>query len=240
MPELPGCSAVRPLLPELATGATAGDERARALGHVASCLECSRDLAELTKTADALLLLAPPAEPPVGFESRVLAKLEAPRRPMPIHRPRRRRTRAILALAAAVVLAAGTGTTITYRQTAEDRRLADQYRATLTVANGRYLTAARLATADARAAGTVFLYQGNPSWLLLTISAAPTDGPYDIVAIDRRGAAHPVGTCHVAGRTVTAGYELPLPVAEITQIQVQAAARYGASLTANVPHRARG
>lgn len=234
MRELLECSAVRPLLPELATGATSGDERAGALGHVATCLECSRELAELTRTAEALLLLAPPAEPPVGFESKVLARLEAPPAPVPVHRPRRRRMRTVLALAAALLLAVGTGTTITYWQTAEDRRVADQYRRTLAVANGRYLTAARLTTADAQAAGTVFLYQGNPSWLLLTISAAPTDGPYDIIAVDRHGAAHAIGTCHVADHAVTVGYRLPLPLAEITQIQVHARARDGARLAANL------
>jgi hypothetical protein len=234
MPELPECFAVRPLLPELATGASAGDERARALGHVATCLDCGRELAELTKTADALLLLAPPAEPPPGFESSVLARLEARRAPVPVHRSRRRRAGTVLALAAAVVLAAGTGSTITHQQSADDRRLADQYRETLDVADGRYLTAARLTTADAQAAGTVFLYQGNPSWLLLTVTAAPTDGLYDIIAIDRHGAAHPLGRCHVADRTVTAGYRLPLPLAEITQIRLHATARDGARLTANV------
>jgi hypothetical protein len=234
MPELPECSAVRPLLPELATGAIAGDERARALGHVSTCLECGRELAELTKTADALLLLAPPAEPPPGFESKVLATLEAAPGPVPIHRPRRRRARTVLALAAAVVLAAGTGSTVTYRQTADDRRLADQYRDTLAVANGRYLTAARLTTADAQGAGTVFLYQGNPSWLMLTVTAAPIDGLYDIVAIDRQGAAHPVGRCRVVDRGVTAGYRLPLPLAEITQIQLFATAPDGARLIAKV------
>jgi hypothetical protein len=237
MPELPECHAVRPLLPELASGATSGDERARALGHVATCLECSRELAELTKTADALLLLAPPAEPPVGFESRVLARLEAPPAtpaPVQVGRWRRRRSRAVLALAAAVVLAAGTGATTTYWQTADDRRLADQYRATLAVADGRYLTAARITTADGQAAGTVFLYQGNPSWLLLTISAAPTDGPYDVIAVDQHGAAHPMGRCHVADRAVTAGYRLPLRVAEVAQIQIRSTGDGGARLTANV------
>jgi hypothetical protein len=234
MPELLECHAVRPLLPELATGAIAGDERARALGHVTACLDCSRQLADLTKTADALLLLAPPTEPPVGFESRVLAGLEPARAPAPVDRPRRRRARTVLALAASIVLAAGAGTTITYRQTADDRRLADQYRSTLAVADGRYLTAARLTTAHQQPAGTVFLYQGNPSWLLLTISAPPSDGPYEILVVDRNGAAHPVGTGRVVDRTATAGYRLPLPVAEITQVQVHAAGPDGARLTANV------
>lgn len=233
MPELTECRAVRQLLPELATGATAGDERARALEHVATCLECSRELAELTKIADALLLLAPSAEPPVGFESRVLAGLADKPAPAPVHRGRRRRARTALALAAAVVLTACASGTIAYQQTADDRRLAEQYRSTLAVANGRYLKAARVTTADAQPAGTVFLYQGNPSWLLLTVHAAPTDGPYDIIAVDQNGAAHPIGKCHVVDRGVTAGYRLPLPLAEITQIQVRATAR-DTALTANV------
>lgn len=236
------CLEVRPLLPELAAGAIAGDERARGLGHVASCPDCRRELSEFTKPADALLLLAPQVDPPPGFESSVLAPLRAPAAPAPAARvpasapspaPRsRRRLMPVLAFALAVVLSLGTGMTVGQWQTADDRKLAEQYRATLAIADGRYLKAAHITTADAQAAGTAFFYQGNPSWLLVTISAAPTDGLFDILAIDRHGAAHHVGACQITHRTATAGYRIPLPVAEIAQVQLHSTNPAGTVLTA--------
>ncbi|MEV0719184.1 hypothetical protein, partial [Asanoa sp. NPDC050611] len=72
------CATVRPALAELAIGALGGDERAEALRHVASCAACARELERLAGVADGLLLLAPPVEPPAGFESAVLARTTGP------------------------------------------------------------------------------------------------------------------------------------------------------------------
>lgn len=222
------CRDVRPLLPELAAGAAAGDDRSRALDHVAGCAVCREELAELTKTADAVLLLAPSTEPPVGFESRVLARLGGR------DGTRIRRRRATLALAAALLTAVLSGAIFEQWRSVDDRRLADQYRETLAVANGRYFKAAPITSADAQPAGTVFLYQGNPSWVLITITAAPADGPYGVLVIDTSGGAHLIGTCQVTGHTVTAGYQLPLPVAQIRQVRLHAADPAGAKLSANL------
>ncbi|SCL29566.1 hypothetical protein GA0070624_3907 [Micromonospora rhizosphaerae] len=224
MSELPQCRDVHDLLPELATGAAAGDDRAWALAHVSRCHDCRRELSQLTATADAVLLLAPPVDPPPRFESRVLARLHAAPAPPPRRRLlARRRVVAALAFAVCLLLAAAGGALFIQSRTAEDRRLADQYRRTLAVANGRYLKATALTTADARPAGTVFLYQGNPSWLLVTVTAAPADGAYAVLAVDRAGATHAIGTCQVVNRTGTFGYRLRLAVAEVSQIRLQSA-----------------
>ncbi|MEV4544777.1 hypothetical protein [Micromonospora echinaurantiaca] len=53
----------------------------------------------------------------------------------------RRRVAAALAFAVSVLVAAGGGALFVQSRTAEDRRLADQYRQTLAVANGRYRNA---------------------------------------------------------------------------------------------------
>ncbi|MFI5488988.1 zf-HC2 domain-containing protein [Micromonospora echinaurantiaca] len=222
MSELPPCREVHALLPELAAGVAAGDDRAWALAHVAQCRDCRRELSQLTTAADAVLLLAPCVDPPPRFESRVLARLDAAPAPPPRRRLlARRRVAAALAFAVSVLVAAGGGALFVQSRTAEDRRLADQYRQTLAVANGRYLKAVALTTADARPAGTVFLYQGNPSWLLVAVTAAPADGAYRALAVDRAGAAHPVGTCQVVNGTGTIGYRLRLAVANISQIRLQ-------------------
>src|SRR6266542_39266 len=100
-----GCEQVRELGAELALGIAAGDERDAALRHLNSCAACRRLVAELSSVGDELLQLAPEQEPPMGFESRVLAKLAAPPRRRPLQ-PLTRRSRWAMAAAAAVLVAA--------------------------------------------------------------------------------------------------------------------------------------
>jgi len=75
------CEETRELLAELALGVADGEERGRALQHLADCPDCRMELEKLSDVADELSLLAPHREVPVGFESRVLARvLPQPRR----------------------------------------------------------------------------------------------------------------------------------------------------------------
>jgi hypothetical protein len=261
------CEEIRASLAELATNAATGHDRARALEHLAACPTCRDEMAQLTRTADALLLLAPGVEPPPGFETRVLAALEAnpptantpttdaptvKRWPRPRHlaslrrRGRRplspaaagaggRRTHAGIRAAAAVVtiaLALAGGAAFAHRRGEQDRQLAQQYRQTLRVAGGSYLTAAPLTTPGGERAGSVFLYQGNPSWILVTVTAAPADGAYRMLVIDDDGASHPAGTCHITNGNGTAGYRLRVPISRIDQIQLRAPGDTDLHLTA--------
>src|SRR5215218_11015185 len=98
------CPEVRELAPELALGIVGGPERAEALQHASECGPCRVLVGELAEAADALPLLAAEAEPPAGFEERVLSALKAPRR-----RTRRRVAAgvAVAAAAAAIVSIVG-------------------------------------------------------------------------------------------------------------------------------------
>ncbi|GAB3410662.1 anti-sigma factor family protein [Flindersiella endophytica] len=277
------CEQVRLVLAELATGAAAGDERAAALQHVAGCEACRQELAQLARAADELLLLAPEREPPAGFESRVLARLQqqpAPRpgttpdedTPDPPHhadhlgtpgpaptrppaaggpgtgpgrgdradhsrwsrrtrtpggsRPQRQagpRWRGVLkafTLTVAFLLAAGIGVGATWRATSDDRRVAEQHRKTLEVAGGRYLAAMPITASSGGRKGTAFLYQGNPSWMLVTITGAPVDGHYEMLVVGRDGVVHPGGGCEVSAGNATAGYRLYRPVSDVAAIQL--------------------
>ena len=62
---------------ELALGLLSGPDRAAGLSHMAACPTCRERVDDLSRVADRLLLLAPDAEPPAGFESRVLAAVNA-------------------------------------------------------------------------------------------------------------------------------------------------------------------
>jgi anti-sigma factor RsiW len=67
----------RDVAPELALGVLTGEDRATAVEHMEGCAECRAEVARLTEVADALREL-PSAEPPAGFEQRVLDRLAAP------------------------------------------------------------------------------------------------------------------------------------------------------------------
>jgi Putative zinc-finger len=174
------CAEARELFPELAAGVAAGDERARALGHLSGCPACRRELAETVEVVDELLWLVPEHEPPAGFESSVLARLT------PAAPPRRRRRPPLLwaaSIVAVAVLAAGA----VWWQTAEDRDLAGDYRHTLAVAHGHGLSAAPLLLEGGAETGTVFAYQGSPSWVYVTFRSAPPQGAYDVRLLTRDG-----------------------------------------------------
>lgn len=78
MSEAPDCAHIRELIPELAAGAAAGDERAHALRHLAGCAACRAELEQAAMVVDDLLMLAPRHEPPPGFEEAVLSAIAPP------------------------------------------------------------------------------------------------------------------------------------------------------------------
>ncbi|MEU6539640.1 hypothetical protein [Streptomyces sp. NPDC047000] len=89
---------------ELALDVLPGPERSGAVAHLQHCAECRTYVRDLTPVADGLLDLVPAAEPPPGFDSRVLRRMGPPARP-PWHRRHRiGRTLAAAAAAAALVL----------------------------------------------------------------------------------------------------------------------------------------
>lgn len=207
-----GCDEVRELLPELAAGVAAGDERARALAHLAGCDECRRELADLSAVVDELVALAPAHEPSPGFESAVLAAM-VPRR-------RRRPSPAVLAVAATLLgalLAAGT----VWWQTAPDRDLAHKYRHTLAVADGQYFVAAPV-EGGGGGSGTVFAYEGKPSWLFVSLQDSPWSGRYEVQVVTTDGRIVQAGWCEVKDGHGSWGRTVPVPVHDISAVRLQA------------------
>ncbi len=104
------CTRLADAAPELALGILPGDERAEAVAHLDECAQCQQLVGTYTVLTDRLLLLAPRAEPPPGFESQVVATMTAglgspastPLRP-PHPTARRRIPGAVLAVAACIV-----------------------------------------------------------------------------------------------------------------------------------------
>lgn len=159
----PRCEEFRELAPELALGIVEGEERGRALEHLADCPDCRRRVEELSEVADGLLLAAPHREPPVGFESKVLSEVL----PAPPKRRRRRRLALVLTPAAAALASVA----VTLGIVSGDLRDASHYHQTLQEANGKEFEAYSLYDGGA-VAGTVFSYQGRPNWLVVTVDPA--------------------------------------------------------------------
>jgi len=157
------CQETREMAADLALGIVEGEERGRALQHLAECPDCRAEVEKYSDLADELLLLAPHREAPVGFESRVLNEL------LPAPQPkRRRRLRLVLAPAAAALGAVA----ITLAVVSGDLRDATHYHQTLKEANGKEFEAYSLYTESGSLAGTTFSYQGAPNWLLITVDPA--------------------------------------------------------------------
>ena len=159
----PRCEETRELAPELALGIVEGEERGRALKHVADCPECRRRVDELAEVADQLLLLAPHREPPVGFESDVVQRV------LPSPTPRRRRRLQLVFAPAAAALAAAA---ITLGLVWNDWQAGRSYNGTLDKANGKQFEAYSLYGGGGSVAGSVFSYEGAPNWVQITVDPA--------------------------------------------------------------------
>jgi hypothetical protein len=145
------CAQLGDVAPELAAGNLCGEERAAAIAHLAACTKCEQVVASLTTVSDRLLLLAPRAEPPGGFEQRVLAALpvELEQR----RRPRRRRWATLAAAAAALVLTFSGGALLLVPESSREPAFA----------------AAEMRTGSGDVVGRVLLHPDEPTALFLTL-----------------------------------------------------------------------
>jgi hypothetical protein len=187
------CEECQSLIPELALGIVHGRERADALAHIEHCPVCQHELLLMGDLADRLVELTPSAEPPPGFETRVLAAVQAPRpaRSAPAPRPgfaagvrvRWFRPAALSLAAAALAALVGVG------GWALGHHSADTVPA---VAGGGRATVATL-VADHRDVGQVVVTGGDYPWVSMAVDT---------------GTGNRKVTCQLRernGRTVTLG-----------------------------------
>jgi len=226
------CEQTRSLASELALGIADGAERAQALDHLAGCAECRRVVAELSEVTDELLLRAPEREPPVGFESRVLARLQPP--PAAVKR-RRRRRRALLVLATGAVTAALV-TVVVLGATGDDRRLAGQYREALAAAHGTSFEAARLYAPGGLPAGVVYAYRGSPSWIFVYLYRVHRSTRYRSELAMTSGRQVPVRSLRIDPATGSGGQSIGVDLSDVASVRL-VGARPGDVLEADLPAR---
>ena len=168
MSELDGmsCAEFHDSAAELALGVLTGRERAEALAHLDHCEACREHVRQLTMTGEQMLGLLPTAEPPAGFETRVMDRigLAAPA-PQPLRHRRRRPAwghgfspRRVLAAAAVVVavLGAALGGWGLHTSTAP-------------AASSTLRTGTLVAANDHDHVGQVFVYNGESRWMYMTV-----------------------------------------------------------------------
>jgi hypothetical protein len=207
------CERVREVAPQLALGITDGEDRAWALDHLADCAGCRARLERLTVVADELLLLAPPVEPPPGFEERVGPALGPP--PRRLGRARRLAVPALAAVAAAAI-----ATIVVWGALGDDRELADSYRATLAVADGEYFDAAPLEAPGGAKVGYVYGYQGRASWVLAVIYDGVRDGRYRLGLVADDGSRKTLRGIEVSGGRGSEGGVLPMPYEQLAEVRL--------------------
>jgi putative zinc finger protein len=213
-----GCEQVRELASELALGIAEGEERDAALRHLSGCAGCRQLVSELSAVGDELLLLAPAHEPPLGFESRILATVAEPPRRRRLQ-PFARRRRWVATMAAAVVLAAALGGGSVFLATAGDRRLADGYQAVLRQGQGSFFAAAPLGGSQGRV-GTVFGYQGQPSWVMVTLQpSVAEEGRFQVQVVTRDGRYLPLGDAVLGGARGAWGGQLPVDLSAVHELR---------------------
>ncbi len=150
-----GCVEFRDDVAELALGTVTGRRRSHVLEHVTSCDSCRDELASLSDVTDALLLLSPAAEPPLGFEQRVIDRY----RTEPTLRGRPRQHRFVLLGVAAVILAVLSfvvGSMASAPHGSPPAAIAAPVTAHL--------------TSGGHVRGQVILSAGNPSWVTMSLN----------------------------------------------------------------------
>lgn len=197
------CDEFRDLAPELALGVLDGDRRADALRHLATCVDCRAFTDELAGIADSLLLLVPPADPPLGFESRVVARLAG--EPAAKTRPWVRT--AVFAVAAAIVAALATAAVV--RDTGGDPVV----RATLA------------STRSGDPVGRVWAYDaagdGGRDWMFMTIDNPwAADNPYVCDAVLRDGRTVTLGRFQANDGKGAWGEPIAVAVDDIERVRV--------------------
>jgi hypothetical protein len=166
-------------LVELALGQIAEPRRSELLSHLTGCLVCRETYADAVGAIDATTPAAPEAQPPAGFDLRVLAAmgidpdLAAGEPPGPVRRATRRSSPRMLLAAAAVLVVAAAGfvgaTTVL-----DDRAVEVPAAAEDALAGGTALQ-----TGDGEAVGAAavaWMYESRV--LVVSVDNAPVGVPY--------------------------------------------------------------
>jgi hypothetical protein len=204
-----GCEEFADVAAELALGVLTGRERAEALAHLDGCDACRATVRQLTLTGEELLGLLPASEPPPGFETRVMERIglgvpevgtsrRRHRAVRGLHRVTRAtrpprstragrippgRTRQLLAAAVAAVAIAGAGIGGWGLRSA-----------TTTHPAQIPLSSAAFISANSQTTGRIFVYDGNPAWLYMSVDTNSANGTVICQVVGQDGRVTTIGS----------------------------------------------
>ena len=145
------CTQVRDAAAEYALGILPPAEQAEVARHLLTCDECRAEVQDLAEVGTDLLGLVPDAEPPLGFDRRVLAHVQ---------RPRRRRSVMTWATSGVVAAAAAAAVLVAVFHGSSPHH--HEVVATL--------------VSDGRSVGSVYT-AGHPLWLEMDVKDPGVSGP---------------------------------------------------------------
>jgi anti-sigma-K factor RskA len=178
-----GCEAHQEDLSELALGVLTGRDRVQTLAHVDTCPRCAEELEQLSRAADAVVLVAPEVEPPMGFEVRLFERMGV----ADVRRRRRRRVRprwVAGALAAAAVVAAlvvGLSLALSSSSPTQSAQSAHGVVVADLVEHGTVV-------------GRVATHDGPHPWMSMMLFDSSARGRVNCVVVTSDGARHQVGS----------------------------------------------
>ncbi len=212
------CQQLRECSAELALGALSGPERASALMHLEHCLECQNEVKSLSTLSDALCDLVPSMEPPVGFETRVVARLRGPgasRRHWPVQglglAPRRWLAAAVAGL---VLVAGGAGWVIGDTSRAGPPSPAPR----VAFSWGSFRSPGH--SGDI---GEAFVSWGRPRWVFMTVDLGRGDGIANCFLVEKGGHLLQVGSLDLSHGSGYWGAAVQAPVWQVTGARIESA-----------------
>jgi hypothetical protein len=202
------CEAFSDDLALLALGTLSGRQRAVVLSHLEGCARCSEEVEQLSQAVDSLLPLAPEINPPAGFEVRVFERMgiEVPARGRPSIIGLRR---VVLGVAAALIAlggAFGIGVWVDGTPAPAPTAVARLLESDLTSAN--------------HYRGELYLAEGKPGWLFMTIQGAHTTGYVTCEVVTADGRHISVGTFWLASGAANWASPLSVPVGTVRMASV--------------------
>ncbi|HXA33764.1 MAG TPA: hypothetical protein VNV87_16040 [Acidimicrobiales bacterium] len=211
------CELMQDELAELALGALDGRSRSEALEHVASCPRCRATLEHLSGVTDTLLQLAPEVEPPLGFELRLVEKLNAAdaAKPRATERARQRwfrRAGPLIAAAAVLLLVGiGVGSLVMPRGAKNQQQSASPDLATAQL------------TSHGQVLGEVMTSPGKPAWMFMTINENAWSGKVRCEVTLAGGTTRTVGVFTLSAGYGAWGAPLTSPAGDVRSARLVAA-----------------
>ena len=216
-------------LAEYALGVLDGRARAELFDHLATCSDCEHEVERLTATAEALLRVPVSAEPPIGFESRVMERIHLESLG---HSSPRWSSRMLTVAAALVVLSFGVGWAL--------HQLTARSTTPISVATGHIEH--RHLTTGGRDVGLVWAYTGRPSWMFVSVDAPGSPGTVRCLVVTNDGRRHLIGTFELSNGRGGWGTRLPVSIQTVRDIQLTSTsgivvARLASTAWASAPSR---